>query len=133
MKIKSFKQQLREITSTIDVSGALIDHPRKLTIRFPGGVSVSNSSGSVFMEWRKKGKLHRDDDLPARIHDTGTMSWWQNGKCHRDGDKPAVVSVRETSWWKNGKFHRENGKPALIYSDGTQYYYENNVEYFPNK
>ena len=130
---KSFKQEIRAITSTIDMSGAMLEHPLNLTIRFPGGVSVTHSSDSVFMEWRKKGKLHRDNDLPARIHADGTMSWWQNGKCHRDGDKPACVSVPETSWWQNDKFHRENGKPALIYSNGTQHYYENGVEYFPNK
>src|SRR5271156_3656884 len=33
-------------------------------------------------------KLHRDNDLPARIYTHGTHEWYQNGKLYRDNDLP---------------------------------------------
>lgn len=102
-------------------------------------------SSSHEMIWYKDGKIHRDDDLPARITTNGDLEWWYEGKSHRTDDraayicsnghsewwfndqlhreldKPAIITeTGEKQWWKYGKQHREDGKPAIIKSDGTK-------------
>lgn len=39
--------------------------------------SIMNENGSI--KWRKNGKLHRDDDLPAVIWHNVSMELWKNG------------------------------------------------------
>ena len=69
-------------------------------------------------EWRKNGKLHREDG-PAIIYAHGSQEWWVNGKLHRE-DGPAFILPDGTQeWYLNGKIHREDG-PAYIGADGTQ-------------
>lgn len=64
------------------------------------------SDGTVWVD--EQGHLHRDDDLPAFISDTGEMQWVQHGVFHRDGDKPALVKANGVQvWGKNGKIHRD--------------------------
>lgn len=74
--------------------------------------------------WRKNGKIHRDEDLPAIIHSDGTQAWYKMGKRHRDGDKPAIVAQkgRYKAWFKNGKRHRDDDKPAETYPTGNVWY-----------
>ena len=81
-------------------------------------------------QWFKNGKLHRDGDLPARIHANGTLVWLKNGKEHRDGDKPVEIHADGTlGWWKNGKIHRDGDKPAWISADGTLWWLKNGLRH----
>ncbi len=72
--------------------------------------------------WHQHGKLHRDNDLPARIDNDGYQVWYQHGQVHRDNDKPAVVWIGHTqAWFQHGKRHRDNGCPAQIeHTDGKE-------------
>jgi len=45
----------------------------------------------VYRLWYVAGKLHRDDDLPAVIADSGFAAWYCHGKLHRE-DGPAFVA-----------------------------------------
>jgi len=64
--------------------------------------------------WYLKGKLHRDDDLPAVMYDNGDVAYYKNGLKHRDNDE-------------NG-----NPQPAVIYVNegGYKLYYKNGIEFF---
>ena len=60
--------------------------------------------------YNDKGKLHRENDLPAIEWTDGSKEWWLNGKLHRENDLPAIEYSDGTKfWYLNGKFHRENG------------------------
>ena len=82
---------------------------------------MSNRPSACFIDgfgkrsWFKDGKLHRDDDLPARVFVTdGRKEWYIHGKLHRDGDKPAIVEGFNQAWFKYGKLHRDGDKPAIV-------------------
>ena len=86
-----------------------------------------------YQTWYKNGKIHRDNDLPARITLLGNQYWCKNGLQHRGNDLPATIYTNGTKFWfKNGLNHRDNDLPAIIYSDGTQIWYKNGIAYFPN-
>ena len=79
------------------------------------------------LEWYKNGKLHRDGDRPAWIYANGSLAWWKNDVLHRDGDRPAGIIPNDTcEWWKNGKKHRVCG-PAAIYQMFVKQYWINGV------
>ena len=81
--------------------------------------------------WLKNGKLHRDNDQPARIDKDGNRYWYKNGELHRGNDLPAVIASNGRRWWYiNGRLHRDNDKPAII-QNGRQYWYRNGKEYEP--
>ena len=64
-------------------------------------------------QWTIEGKLHRENDEPARLHDD-TSEWYWNGKLHRE-NKPAFrISGYgyNCKYYKHGKLHCENG-PAV--------------------
>jgi hypothetical protein len=46
-----------------------------------------------------KGKLHRDNDLPAIVYADGTKWWFVNGKMHRLGGLPALEYVFGIKQW----------------------------------
>ncbi len=94
--------------------------------RFGGSVRKVGRDGGV--EWRNaKGKLHRDDDLPAVEWSDGTKCWYQNGKLHRDGDQPAIEGASgRKEWYQNGKCHRDGDRPAIECPDGSKYWYQKN-------
>ena len=102
-------------------------------------------------QWTIEGKLHRENDEPARLYD-GTSEWYWNGKLHRENkpafrlygygpnckyykhgklhceNGPAVhntlfVPKHRVEWWLNGIRHRAGGLPAVYYIN----------EYYPNK
>lgn len=56
---------------------------------------------------------------------------WRNSKyqLHRESG-PAVEDFEYKVWYKHGKIHREDGA-AKIYSNGTKFYYLNDIQY-PN-
>jgi len=57
--------------------------------------------------FNKDGKLHRENDLPARIRTHCGKSWWKNGKRHRDNDLPAIIwHSGDKEWWVNGEYIR---------------------------
>lgn len=81
-------------------------------------------------EWHRKGKLHRENDLPAQEKENGDRIWYRRGKLFREGDNPAVITKghdgeKEERWYKDGKKHRDNDKPAVIHHGRTVEYYKN--------
>lgn len=96
-----------------------------------------------FEDWYRHGRLHRDDDKPARKEYVfGKLfreTWCQNGFVHRDNDKPAyreydpeTGKVVEEKWYQYNKLCRNNDKPAIkkYYDDGKilqEEWYENNL------
>lgn len=75
--------------------------------------------------WYLNGCIHRDDDLPAVVHEDGTRMWHQRGLRHRDNDQPAVMDADGTRiWYQNGKKHRADGRPAVIGRFGGKEYFE---------
>jgi len=54
--------------------------------------------------WYKEGKVHRDDDLPAKIYANGTQVWYQRGEVMRSGFAPDwITGSGKMLWHKNGK------------------------------
>lgn len=80
----------------------------------------------AYMEWHNAaGQLHRDDDKPAKVFESGTMMWFQAGKYHRDGDLPAVISSDgKQEWYQNGLRHRHHDQPAVLNPDGSRKWYK---------
>ena len=75
--------------------------------------------------WYVRGKLHRDNDLPAVIHAIGTKKWYQDGILHRDHDRPAIEHADgRLEWVCKGIRHRSNG-PAIVWPDGSTFYFQN--------
>ena len=65
-------------------------------------------------KWIKDGKVHRNYDLPAIFHKSGTKEWWKHNQKHRENDLPAVEYANgDKEWWCCGRRHRDNG-PAII-------------------
>lgn len=82
-----------------------------------GGIREGNC-----WRWRDpQGRVHRDGDLPAVIHDDGQLAWYQHGNRHRDGDRPAIIGASGCykEWCIQGQTHRDNG-PAEKHSDGVR-------------
>jgi antitoxin component YwqK of YwqJK toxin-antitoxin module len=83
--------------------------------------------------YNKDHQLHRDNDLPAIIHSSGSKYWYKNGELHRDNDLPAIILLNGyKAWYKNGKYHRDNDLPAVIYSNGDQHWYKNGKQHRNN-
>lgn len=56
------------------------------------------------LEYRMRGELHRNGDLPAVIGANGHQEWWKDGKRHREGDLPAIITADgNQEWWKKWK------------------------------
>jgi hypothetical protein len=74
----------------------------------------------------RRGKIHREGDLPAIIWDDGTQEWYRHGDLHRENDKPAIVESNGTKmWYIFGKKNRHNDKPSVEWSNGDkEWYYE---------
>jgi len=62
---------------------------------------------SPYSEWywiNKKGKSHREKDLPATICDKGVRIWCKNGQRHREKDLPVFIFYNGNKrWYKEGK------------------------------
>jgi len=55
--------------------------------------------------YNKAGKLHRENDLPAVMHEDGSREWYINGKRHRENDMPAIIREDGSKeWFVNGEF-----------------------------
>lgn len=64
--------------------------------------------------WTFRGKLHRENNLPAIEWTGGTREWYHRGKRHRDNDLPAIESYNgDRGWYQRGKLHRDNDLPAI--------------------
>lgn len=111
---------------------------------------IDDGFDRVIHECHKEGKLHSDNDLPAKIienyckmwykndmkhrygdkpavlYDNGSEEYYVNGKLHRDNDKPATIRLDGTAerWYQNGKLHRDTDLPAIIYQDGSKFLYK---------
>jgi hypothetical protein len=83
-------------------------------------------------EWRLFGRLHRENDLPARVRVNSYYEWIYNGNIHRDGDNPAIISPFGHGWYQHGRIHRENDQPALTNSFGGNHWYYNGMRHRDN-
>ena len=71
------------------------------------------------------GELHRDYDLPAGVHEDGTLEWYQHGVHHRENGQPTWVGGDgHIEWHLNDELHRDGDMPAVIYSDGSRAWYQ---------
>ena len=78
--------------------------------------------------YNEKGKIHREDGLPAIEFNDGGKLWYNNGEKHRT-DGPAVeYSNGYKSYYIKGKRHREDG-PAVEFIDGEKWWYLNDIHY----
>jgi len=60
-----------------------------------------------YIAFKKNGRFHRDNDLPAIIYVNGSKYWYQNNLLHRDNDLPAIIWMSgEKEWHQNGNFIR---------------------------
>lgn len=76
-----------------------------------------------YEKYYKKGRFHRDNDLPAVIYPS-YKEWYRYGLLHRDNDKPAVEhSTGEKSYYIGGLLHRDNN-PAVIGKGGVYKWYK---------
>lgn len=84
-------------------------------------------------EWfDNEGKIHRDDDKPARLYKSGTKHWYKHGLKHRDNAPAVIYSDGSYRWFNHGKEHNVNGfavfhshgdrSLGLWYIDGIQYH-----------
>lgn len=119
-----------------------------------GELPAVDALNGTWQEWWQYGKLHRQDDQPARIHGEGVKEWWQYGKLHRQDDQPAAIYSVDYHEWimnigirnynetykKQIKIHERNGVmewyvdgehsqrpnlPNAVYGDGTQEWWKN--------
>lgn len=74
-------------------------------------------------------ELHRENDKPAIIYNSGSLCWFRNGKLHRDNDMPAVITDKgkRQDWFINGIRHRDNNRPAIIVSGKMVQWWVNGV------
>ena len=93
----------------------------------PHGVVIENISNIYIETWYKEGRIHRDGDLPAKIHANDDKEWWQNNELHRDGDLPAkICSNGDKEWWQHNELHRDGDLPAIIRGNNDCEWYQNN-------
>jgi hypothetical protein len=94
---------------------------------------VTESNGDVL--YYKKGKLHRDGDLPAVIR-KGEYRWYRNGKLCRDDPCPSVIMLDDEhdgyllEWFKKGKFIESKYDISCI--NGVLKYWRNDSEHVTN-
>jgi len=82
--------------------------------------------------YKHKGVFHRQGDKPTKIFKNGEKHWYKRGKLHRDNDLPAIISNDCQVWFKNSKRHRENDQPAIIWGEGTKEWYQNDKRHREN-
>ena len=97
------------------------------------------------LEYRRYGKLYRENNQPAIIQENGTQEWYDvNERLHRDNDEPAIVSeaTGHREWYQHGMLlrvqypngqmqyydpqgllHRDNDLPAVDHPDVLQMWY----------
>ena len=85
----------------------------------PHGYIIIKCNGEDIQTWYREGRLHRNEDLPARIWSDGQQEWFKRGKQHRDGDLPAFISSSGfvKKWYIRGQLHRDGDLPAIIRDD----------------
>ena len=112
---------------------------RKSHILRDGFYSELIKNEKIFIQYKKNGKLHRDNDKPAEITNCKDEKiifeeYYQNGELHRDNDKPSKIIYEDgkmifEKYYQNGELHRDDDKPADInYEDGKiirELYYQN--------
>jgi len=83
--------------------------------------------------WMVNNRCHRDDGLPAVIHNDGSREWWVAGQRHRDADMPAVEYFGGSKkWYRHGDLHRDNDMPAIIWTSGTREWYNHGKRHRDN-
>ena len=104
----------KDLLAWLEYKGCVLDCP-------DGPAVVRRSSdGSIYEEYCRDGKLHREDG-PAVVWRSATgateESFYRDGKRHRD-DGPVFVrrgsdGVREQRHYRDGELHRKGG-PAVV-------------------
>jgi len=79
-----------------------------------------------YREWRQHNAVSRNHDLPAAIYFRDKEKYWcKKGKCHREKNLPANICEDEGKhWYKEGKRHREKDLPAIIWNSGKRHLYK---------
>jgi hypothetical protein len=93
-------------------------------------MKIDNNGNKIW--YNASGKIHRDNDLPAKEGADGNKEWYLNGRLHRDNDLPAVIDKDgDKLWYENDKLNRLGGLPAIEYADGKKswYIYEEKYTY----
>lgn len=112
IKVSVRAQAVKEKTIHLNIDGSLPED-------YTGEVVWSNGD----REWYKKGKRHRDGDLPAYIYPNGDRVWFKDGVKHRGGDEPAYLAADGyKEWWHYGMPHRTQG-PAVVFPSGETRYW----------
>lgn len=79
-------------------------------------------------EYWENGLLHRENNLPAVLYADGSKEYWHRGLCHRD-DGPAIDKINGQKIWKSfGKYHCDSG-PAIVQAYGRKDYWLNHIHY----
>ena len=91
------------------------------------GTPDTEPAGSI---WHKYGLIHRENDLPAHVHDQCDEEWYCRGVKHRDSGGPAVVGHGCRVWYHRGEVHRGGGLPAVVYPGGRVVYYVRGVRQY---
>lgn len=73
---------------------------------------IRNDARRMWVWYDDDGNVHRDNDEPAVIADSGNRYWLRHGKSHRDNGPAMVSAGKMRVWMKNGKPHRLDG-PAI--------------------
>ena len=72
-----------------------------------------------FAEWRDSNlRLHRDDDMPARVWKDGEQEWWQHDNRHRSNGLPAIIHLSgKMVWYENGEKtgNQDNPPPNALF------------------
>lgn len=107
----------------------------------PAKVEYAHSGKYIYSEtwYNENGKVHRDDDLPARkiyVNNYSrdiiiTQFWFQHGKLHRDFDKGAAVIesnvankfVYKEVYFLEGKKYRHDGVTFIRYKHNDTHHY----------
>jgi hypothetical protein len=68
-------------------------------------------------------ELHNCDNALSVIIGINSKKYYKNGKLHRDNDLPAKVADGYKMWFVDGKCHRLGGLHAVEYRDGSRFWY----------
>ena len=82
------------------------------------------------MDYTETKIIEDGEVLIHRVYDDGSECYYDENDCyHRPNNKPAFIHPDGFTLYRVcGKLHRTNG-PAFIYSDGSEEYWLDDIEY----
>lgn len=79
--------------------------------------------------WFDRGRISRQDDLPAIIAGNGDRYWLSGGLIHRANGPAIVYANGQQEWFQNGMKHRDGDQPASIHPNGQMTWFQNGLEH----